>query len=240
MIIDQIKNSPFVTEDFLKLAVQLENLSEEVKHTNFYSMQGGTIINKGSRDFIDYRPSFELDVEIIEDCLPGRTTNIDDAQDGSHLNGAKVLMSSLLANSPIDLVIIMLGTNDLKIRFQRTPDAIAEGIKELINTVKNTNSGPGGWHDQNKSDLFIICPPSLNIKSNDTNWIKFNEWENGLVKSTKLYDSLKKVCEQNNVFLFDSNQIIQSSTFDPIHWSKKTHKIFAKKIAELIKYQIKL
>ena len=80
----------------------------------------------------------DLDVEIIEDCLPGRTTNIDDAQDGSHLNGAKVLMSSLLANSPIDLVIIMLGTNDLKIRFQRTPDAIAEGIKELINTVKNT------------------------------------------------------------------------------------------------------
>ena len=66
MIIDQIKNSPFVTEDFLKLAVQLENLSEEVKHTNFYSMQGGTIINKGSRDFIDYRPSVELDVEIIE------------------------------------------------------------------------------------------------------------------------------------------------------------------------------
>ena len=182
----------------------------------------------------------DLNVEIIEDCLPGRTTNIDDAQDGSHLNGAKVLMSSLLANSPIDLVIIMLGTNDLKMRFQRTPDAIAEGIKELINTVKNTNSGPGGWHDQNKSDLFIICPPSLNIKANDTNWIKFNEWENGLVKSTKLYDSLKKVCEQNNVFLFDSNQIIQSSTLDPIHWSKKTHKIFAKKIAEIIKYQIKL
>ena len=76
MIIDQIKNSPFVTEDFLKLAVQLENLSEEVKHKDFYSMQEGTIINKGSRDFIDYRPSVELDVEIIE-ALHCRKVSLD-------------------------------------------------------------------------------------------------------------------------------------------------------------------
>ena len=66
MIIDQIKNSPFVKEDFLKLAVQLENLPEEVNHNDFYSMKEGIITNKGSRDFIDYRPSIKLDVEIIE------------------------------------------------------------------------------------------------------------------------------------------------------------------------------
>ena len=74
MIIDQIKNSPFVTEEFLKLAVQLENQSEEVKHKDFYSMQEGTIINKGSRDFIDYRPSIELDVEIIEALHCGKVS----------------------------------------------------------------------------------------------------------------------------------------------------------------------
>lgn len=181
----------------------------------------------------------DLNVEIIEDCLPGRTTNVDDSQEGSHLNGAKVLKSSLLAHSPIDLVIIMLGTNDLKFRFQRTSDDIAQGINELIGIVKEVNSGPGGWHDQNKSNLVIVCPPSLNKKANDPNWVNFNEWKNGLIKSRKLYDSLKKVCDLNSTFLIDSNQTVQSSDLDPIHWSKKTHKIFAKKIAELIKYQIK-
>jgi hypothetical protein len=47
VIIDQIKNSPFVTEDFLKLAVQLENLSEEVKHKDFYSIQEGNHNQQG-------------------------------------------------------------------------------------------------------------------------------------------------------------------------------------------------
>ena len=42
-----------------------------------------------------------FNTEIIEDCLPGRTTNIDDPKDGIHLNGAKVLKSSLLSHSPI-------------------------------------------------------------------------------------------------------------------------------------------
>ena len=79
-----------------------------------------------------------FNTEIIEDCLPGRTTNIDDPQDGIHLNGAKVLKSSLLSHSPIDLVILMLGTNDLKFRFQRTAENIADGIKELIQNWDNS------------------------------------------------------------------------------------------------------
>ena len=51
---------------------------------------------------------------IHEDCLPGRTTNISDPIDGDHFNGASVFKASLLAHSPIDLVLVMLGTNDLK------------------------------------------------------------------------------------------------------------------------------
>ena len=51
---------------------------------------------------------------VHEDCLPGRTTNISDPIDGDHFNGASVFKASLLARSPIDLILVMLGTNDLK------------------------------------------------------------------------------------------------------------------------------
>ena len=181
-----------------------------------------------------------FNTEIIEDCLPGRTTNIDDPQDGIHLNGAKVLKSSLLSHSPIDLVILMLGTNDLKFRFQRTAENIADGIKELIQIVLDTNSGSGGWHDVNKSNLVVICPPSLGEKSYDPNWINFKEWEGGLEKSTQLHFSFEKVCSQMGVHLIDANEFCQSSSIDPIHWSKKMHQKFSENLANIIDQKIKL
>ena len=55
-----------------------------------------------------------LNCSVKEDSLPGRTTNVNDMLDGSHLNGASVFKSCLLSHSPLNLIIIMLGTNDLK------------------------------------------------------------------------------------------------------------------------------
>ena len=181
-----------------------------------------------------------FNIEILEDCLPGRTTNIDDLQDGTHLNGAKVLKSSLLSHSPIDFVIIMLGTNDLKVRFQRSAEKIADGIKELIQIVFETNSGTGSWHDQNKSKLIIICPPVLGEKSNDPTWLNFDEWIGGLDKSKQLYYSFEKVCSQMRVDLIDANQFCQSSKIDPIHWSKPMHQKFSEKLVKILEQKIKL
>ena len=181
-----------------------------------------------------------FDIEILEDCLPGRTTNIDDYQDGVHLNGANVLKSSILSHSPIDLVIIMLGTNDLKVRFQRSAENIAEGIKELIQIVFETNSGTGSWHDQNKSKLAIIGPPTLGEKSNDPTWLNFDEWVGGFNKSKQLYYSFEKVCSQMDVNLIDAKEFCQSSNIDPIHWSKPMHQKFSENLAKIIEQKIKL
>ena len=180
-----------------------------------------------------------FNIEILEDCLPGRTTNIDDPRDGIHLNGARVLKSSLLSHSPIDLVLLMLGTNDLKVRFQRTAENIAEGIKELIQIILETNSGSGAWHDVNKSNLAVICPPNLGEKSNDPAWINYKEWEGGLNKSKELHFSFEKVCSKTGVDLIDANKFCQSSAIDPIHWSKPMHVKFSENLSKIIGQKIK-
>ena len=67
MIVDQIKHSPFVTEEFLELVVQLEDRVDGDVHSEFYSVKNGLLSNKGSRDFVDYRPSLKLTPQLLED-----------------------------------------------------------------------------------------------------------------------------------------------------------------------------
>ena len=67
MIVDQIKHSPFVTEEFLELVVQLDDLVEGDVHSELYSVKNGLLSNKGSRDFVDYRPSLKLTPQLLED-----------------------------------------------------------------------------------------------------------------------------------------------------------------------------
>ena len=171
---------------------------------------------------------------VNEDCLPGRTTDIDDLNQDIHINGAKIFKSSILANSPLDLILVMLGTNDLKKIFNRTEEEVSQGIEKLITIAQNTFSGKGNWHDMNISKLVVITPPILGERSNDKNWDNYEDWKGGFEKSTKLQKCFEKVCEIYSIPLIDSNNFISSSCKDPIHWSKKTHQIFGKKIAEEI------
>ena len=67
MIVDQIKHSPFVTEKFLELVVQLEDLVEGGVHGELYSVKNGLLSNKGSRDFVDYRPSLKLTSQLLDE-----------------------------------------------------------------------------------------------------------------------------------------------------------------------------
>jgi CelD/BcsL family acetyltransferase involved in cellulose biosynthesis len=67
VIVDQIKHSPFVTEEFLELVVQLEDRVDGDVHSEFYSVKNGLLSNKGSRDYVDYRPSLKLTPQLLED-----------------------------------------------------------------------------------------------------------------------------------------------------------------------------
>ena len=60
MIVDQINNSPFVTKEFLDLVIQLNSSSDSDIQHDLFSIKDGTVCNSGSRDYIDYRPNFNL------------------------------------------------------------------------------------------------------------------------------------------------------------------------------------
>ena len=177
---------------------------------------------------------------VKEDCLPGRTTNIDDGTDGKHLNGSRIFKSSLLSHSPLDLAIIMLGTNDLKARFHRTVKDIAKGIEDLINISQHTYSSGLSWHDEKTTPLLIIAPPPLGSKCSDPNWHNYNEWINAFDTSQEIFLSYQEICNKKQIPIINSNDFIQSSDEDPIHWSAESHAIFGRNLALELPKKIKL
>ena len=77
---------------------------------------------------------------IIEEGLGGRTTVWDDPVE-EYKNGKKYLLPCLDSHKPLDLVVIMLGTNDLKSRFSVTPFDIGTSMENLIKTVMKSDAG---------------------------------------------------------------------------------------------------
>ena len=94
--------------------------------------------------------------EIIEEGLNGRTTVWDDPIEGDK-NGKTYLMPCLATHRPLDLVILMLGTNDLKHRFSLTAFDIAEGAKVLGQTIQTSACTSG----RTAPPLLLMAPAPL-------------------------------------------------------------------------------
>lgn len=173
-------------------------------------------------------PEFEM----IEDCLPGRTTDLPDPVMGAEFSGKAALLSSLKAHQPLDLVLIMLGTNDFKARFSRTAEDIAQACLSLIQMVKESGAGPHGWHAQTSAEVVMICPPALSATADDNRWQRYDEWIGGRTKSLALPDALAAICETQQVEFINASRGAESSPRDPIHWQAETHHQFGAYMAD--------
>ena len=93
---------------------------------------------------------------MVEEGLNGRTTAFDDPGFRCR-NGSAFLESSLLTHEPIDVVVVMLGTNDLKPRISGDPAVSAESLTELLDQIRSSFVGPRGTVPK----LLIVSPPHL-------------------------------------------------------------------------------
>ena len=180
--------------------------------------------------------------EIVEECLPGRTTDVGDSQmdpiTPQTFDGSVPLKPILLSHQPLDHVLIMLGTNDLKVRFNRSAADIAAGLMKLAGIVRATPCGPGPWIAQRQDgptpapSVSILCPLVLGARADDPGWLRAAEWLGGRAKSQQLSSLLASECAREGVNFIDPNAVAQSSDLDPIHWAAQTHAPVGQYVAE--------
>ena len=98
---------------------------------------------------------------MLEEGLSGRTTVFTDPLHES-MAGVDVAYSTLMTHEPVDLVIIMLGTNDTKERFGANAPAIAVGMERLLLKCKSLDCWGG-----KSPNFLVVCPPPLGAGFHD-------------------------------------------------------------------------
>ena len=174
-------------------------------------------------------------VEVIEENLPGRTTVHDDPEFmGETCNGLRPLQAILLSHAPVDAVIFLLGTNDLKARFDPDADTIAANIGQLITATREIGGASPVWEDPQVPDIYVLCPPVLSDRADDPDWERVTEWQGGRVASQNLWEALRKTGEDMGVPTFDTDHFVEGGAEDPIHWTEASHLRLGQAVAHWI------
>jgi lysophospholipase L1-like esterase len=169
------------------------------------------------------------DYYVIEEGLNGRTTVWDDPVRGMFKrNGSLYLLPCLESHSPVDLVILMLGTNDCKARFCVTAYDIGESLGYLIEIIQKSGCGRKG-----SPLILILSPPPLGKLT------EYGEtFSGGVEKSRKLARYYRAVAERYSCEFFDTSTVIQSSRIDGLHIDPKEHEKLANALAEQVHFII--
>jgi lysophospholipase L1-like esterase len=166
---------------------------------------------------------------VVEEGLGGRTTVWDDPIEG-YKNGREYLIPCLETHKPIDLITILLGTNDLKKRFSVSAYDVAASAGVLIDVVQKSATGIGG----RAPEILLMAPPPFSRLSD------FAEmFEGGAEKSRKFSEHYKRIAEQFKCHFMDTGQVIVSSDLDGIHFEADQHRKLGQAVAALVREILK-
>jgi lysophospholipase L1-like esterase len=169
------------------------------------------------------------DYKVVEEGLNGRTTNIDDTIEEDR-NGRRHLPSLLESHRPFDLIVIMLGTNDLKTRNHRAAADIAQSAAKLADLSRKSMCGPNDGAPR----VLLMAPPAIVVAGHGLDGL----FTGSVEKSKQFPAQYAFWADAVGVDFLDAGSVIASSPVDGIHFDPEDHarlgKAVAAKIAEMI------
>ncbi len=167
------------------------------------------------------------DFLVIEEGLNGRTTVWEDPLEGDKV-GKRHLLPCLLSHAPLDLVILLLGTNDLKNRYSAPPCDIAAGAGVLLDIILSSGAGKAG----DAPHILLLAPPPLAGTSETAFGGMF---KGGAEKSRELGKLYKEAARLHGCAFLDTGALISSSEIDGIHLEEKDHHALGLAVAQEVR-----
>jgi lysophospholipase L1-like esterase len=166
-----------------------------------------------------------MDYRVIEEGMNGRTTVWNDPIE-EFRNGKEYLIPCLSSQKPVDLVVLMLGTNDLKKRFSVSAREIAKSIGVLVEIIQRSGAGA----KDSAPKILLIAPPVVGKLTGFA-----EEFEDGFEKSQKFGEYYRQIADLYVCEFLDAGQIIKTSDLDGIHFEADQHLKLGHAVATLVK-----
>ena len=171
--------------------------------------------------------------QVIAEGLNGRTTAFDDHVGPADRNGARLLPSLLTTHAPLDLVIIMLGTNDMKPFLAGAAVAAKQGMERLVAIVRGHD-----WPlDQETPEILIVAPPAIR----ETGDPDFAALFAGAIQQSHMLGSLySDLADVAGCGFFDAGSVAETSPLDGVHLDAPNTRAVGRGVEPLVRMMLGL
>jgi len=171
--------------------------------------------------------------QVLNSSMPGRTCGTDDTMPeglGNAANGLTHLPVAIGSNMPLDLVVIMLGTNDFKEHYELSVRDITQHILKLAQEICE-NSGVATTYTPARA--LIVAPPPLGAVLEE-DWVRAVFSENSIEKSKSLAASLGPLASAAGHEYFDAGSVTTTDGVDGIHLTEANHTAIGRAVADKV------
>ena len=173
---------------------------------------------------------------IIEEGLGGRTTIYTHPTE-PWKNGEPYLAPCLHTHRPLDLVVIMLGTNDLQIKKDITAEDLPVGITRLVDIVQRY---PKVGRGNVSPKILIIAPIEVRPSAPEGRTAVYAKFrcDTGRELSLMLPEVYEKVAKEKGCFFLNAQEFAQPGPADGVHFDAQSHIQLGRAVAEFIRNEI--